>query len=61
MFANLASTAARARGMASLRMLVLPHPMETRSENEIEAMARAKAEEIVRVLTRPGETDAALR
>jgi len=35
-FANLARTAARARGMADLRMLVLPHPMETRDVEEID-------------------------
>ena len=35
-FANLARTAARARGMADLRMLVLPHPMETRAVEEID-------------------------
>ena len=41
-FANLARTAARAHGYPELRMLVLPHPMETRSEAEVREMARAR-------------------
>jgi hypothetical protein len=45
-FANLARTAARARGFAALRTLVLPHPMETRGREEIRAMAAEKMEEI---------------
>ena len=49
-FANLARTAARARGFAELRTLVLPHPMETRSRDEIRAIAAARVEEIERLL-----------
>ena len=50
-FANLARTAARARGFAALRTLVLPHPMETRSRDEIRLIAAAKLDEIVRLLS----------
>jgi len=46
-FANLARTAARAHGYPAMRMLVLPHPMETRSEPEVRAMARARARELL--------------
>ena len=35
-FANLARTAARARGIDPIPMLVLPHPMETRAPEEID-------------------------
>lgn len=38
-FVNLAQTAARARGVDPIPMLVLPHPMEGRSEAEIERIA----------------------
>ena len=51
-FANLAAQAARARGFADLRVLVLPHPMETRSEAEIVAIAGACLDEIVSRLVR---------
>ncbi len=40
-FANLAATAARARGYSTLRTLVLPHPMESRPEADVRAIARA--------------------
>jgi hypothetical protein len=49
-FANLARTAARARGMAPLRMVVLPHPMETRSAEEIAGIARDRLGEFHRLL-----------
>jgi hypothetical protein len=39
-FENLARTAARAQGYPALRMLVLPHPMESRPEAEVRAIAR---------------------
>jgi len=52
-FANLAATAARARGLAELRLLVLPHPMETRSAAEIHALALARMDEISRLLVTP--------
>jgi len=51
-FANLGATAARARGFASLRQVVLPHPMETRSAPEVTAIARERFEQIVGLLTR---------
>ncbi len=50
-FANLARTAARARGMADLRMLVLPHPMETRSREEIQRIALERMGHLYRSLT----------
>jgi hypothetical protein len=40
-FENLARTAARAQGFPDLRLLVLPHPMESRPEAEVRAIARA--------------------
>jgi hypothetical protein len=46
-FANLAGTAARARGYPDLRTLVLPHPMESRPEAEIRAIARARFRELI--------------
>ena len=52
-FANLAQTAARARGYDHLAMLVLPHPMETRSAAEIEQIAAARIDELAGLLVRP--------
>jgi hypothetical protein len=49
-FANLAQTAARARGYDHLETLVLPHPMETRAVEEIRAIAREQAPELLRLL-----------
>jgi hypothetical protein len=49
-FANLAQTAARARGYERLEMLVLPHPMETRGRDEVIRIADAHAEELLRSL-----------
>ena len=46
-FANLARTAARAHGYPEMRMLVLPHPMETRPEAEVREMARARVAELM--------------
>jgi len=53
-FANLAQTAARARGYSRLEMLVLPHPMETRAADEIVDIAEARADELLRLLAEPG-------
>ena len=50
-FANLARAAARARGMADVRMLVLPHPMETRSCEEIQRIALDRMDDLYRSLT----------
>ncbi len=57
-FANLAQTAARARGYHHLKMLVLPHPMETRAADEIIGIAAARADELLRLLVEPGSTAA---
>jgi hypothetical protein len=38
-FVNLAQTAARARGVDPMPMLVLPHPMEGRPPEEIDRIA----------------------
>ena len=46
-FQNLARTAARAQGYPDLRMLVLPHPMESRPEAEVRAIARQRFEELI--------------
>ncbi len=50
-FANLARTAVRARGLADLRMLVLPHPMETRSREEIQRIVLDRMDDLYRSLT----------
>jgi hypothetical protein len=49
-FDNLARTAAAAKGFRDLRMHVLPHPMESRPEAEVRAIARARFREIMRLL-----------
>jgi hypothetical protein len=49
-FENLARTAARAHGHPAPRILVLPHPMESRPEAEIRAIARARFDEVVALL-----------
>ena len=49
-FANLAATAARARGFGTLRTLVLPHPMESRGEAEIRALVRERLAELADLL-----------
>ena len=49
-FANLAQTAARARGYDSLAMLVLPHPMEGRGHDEVRMIATQRAAELARLL-----------
>jgi hypothetical protein len=49
-FANLAATAARARGVAVLPTLVLPHPMETRSPAEIERIAVQRFNDLIVLL-----------
>ena len=52
-FANLAITAAQARGFKELRMLVLPHPMETRSAQEIRNIAVASMDQLREQLLAP--------
>ena len=49
-FENLARTAATAKGFAALRVHVLPHPMESRPETEVGAIARARFRDILRLL-----------
>lgn len=46
-FANLAGTAARARGHAGLPIVVLPHPLEGRGRDELEEIARRRFDEVV--------------
>jgi hypothetical protein len=53
-FANLASTAARARGVDPIPMLVLPHPMETRTPEEIDRIAEETFEEAIAAICRRG-------
>ena len=49
-FANLARTAARARGIDPIPMLVLPHPMETRAPEEIDRIAEQRFDEAIRLI-----------
>jgi hypothetical protein len=49
-FENLARTAARAQGYADLRLVVLPHPMESRPEEEVRGIARARFRELIALL-----------
>jgi len=52
-FANLAQTAARARGYDQLATLVLPHPMETRTVAEIQRIAEERAADLLALLVQP--------
>ena len=49
-FENLGRTAARAQGRPDLRMLVLPHPMESRPEPEVRQIARDRFTELIALL-----------
>ncbi len=49
-FENLARTAAAAKGFRDLRVHVLPHPMESRPESEIRAIARAAFRDLLRLV-----------
>ena len=49
-FENLARTAAVAKGFRDLRVHVLPHPMESRPEPEVRAIARARFRDIVALI-----------
>jgi hypothetical protein len=53
-FENLARTAARAHGYPEMRLLVLPHPMESRPEAEVREIARARFAELTALLARDG-------
>jgi uncharacterized ferredoxin-like protein len=50
-FANLARTAARARGIDPIPMLVLPHPMETRPAAEIDRICEERFEEAIGLIS----------
>ena len=50
MFANLALTAAQARGIDPIPMLVLPHPMETRAAEEIDRIAEDRFDEAIALI-----------
>ncbi len=49
-FENLARTAAMAKGFRDLRVHVLPHPLESRPEPEVRAIARAHARRMLALL-----------
>jgi hypothetical protein len=49
-FVNLAQTAARARGVDPIPMLVLPHPMEGRTADEIDRIAEARFDEVMALI-----------
>ena len=49
-FENLARTVAAAKGYRDLRVHVLPHPMESRPEGDVRAIARARFRHLVRLL-----------
>jgi uncharacterized ferredoxin-like protein len=53
-FANLAHTAAAARGIDPIPMLVLPHPMETRPAHEIDRIAEERFAEAIALICRTG-------
>ena len=53
-FENLARTAARAQGYPDLRMLVLPHPMESRPESEVRAIARERFAPLIALIAEEG-------
>ena len=50
-------TAARAQGRPAMRCCVLPHPMESRPEAEVRAIARARLRELVAALAVHGVED----
>ena len=50
-FVSLAKSAARAKGVEDLRMVVVPHPFETLPRDRIREIAREKAPEIVSAIT----------
>jgi uncharacterized ferredoxin-like protein len=54
-FANLARTAASARGIDPIPLLVLPHPMETRSAEEIDRIAEERFAEAIALICRSGQ------
>lgn len=53
MFVNLAQTAARARGVDPIPMLVLPHPMEGRGDAAIDHIAAQRFRDAMALLVTP--------
>ncbi|HYV57606.1 MAG TPA: hypothetical protein VE911_08675 [Candidatus Nitrosopolaris sp.] len=53
-FENLARTAARAQGYPDLRMLVLPHPMESRAESAVREIARERFAALIALVAEEG-------
>lgn len=54
-FTNLAHIAARAQGYPDMRLVALPHPLESRPEAEVRTIARARMQEILGLIARsPG-------
>ena len=53
-FENLARTAAGAQGHPDLRMLVLPHPLESRPDAELRALAREHVGVLAALLAETG-------
>jgi len=51
-FVNLARTAARAHGYPEMRLVAFPHPLESRPEAEVRAMARARLRDLLAPLAR---------
>ena len=45
---------ARAQGYPDLRMLVLPHPMESRPESEVRAIARERFAALIALIAEEG-------
>lgn len=56
-FVGLAQTAARARGVDPLPMLVLPHPMEGRTAAEIDRIADAHFDAAMGLVVDPRGAD----
>ena len=51
-FVNLARTAARAQGYPEMRLVALPHPLESQAEPEVRAIARARLRDLLAPLAR---------
>jgi hypothetical protein len=49
-FEDLARTAARAHGHPAMRLVALPHPMESRPPAEVREIARARFAEVASLL-----------
>ena len=51
-FVNLAHSAARAHGLPDMRLVALPHPLESRAEADVRAIARARMRDLLAPLAR---------